>query len=156
MVRTPCSLARSTRSTMHGSACSTDPRSCSASSKSYALTMSTTINALLLLLFDIDGTLLLKASLEHVAAMHVALRDVHGIAEPHRVEAAGRTDIEIARHVSLLAGVPAVQFDDRRDALVEALTARYAELVPDDLSERVAPGVPALLESLAARDDVRL
>src|SRR3954469_13108241 len=107
MVRTPCSLARSTRSTMHGSACSTDPRSCSASSKSYRLTMSTTINALLLLLFDIDGTLLLKASLEHVAAMHDALRVVHGVTEPARVEAAGRTDIEIARQICVLAGVSA-------------------------------------------------
>src|SRR4051812_32155120 len=118
--------------------------------------MSTTINALLLLLFDIDGTLLLQASLEHVAAMHAALRDVHGITKPARVEAAGRTDIEIARHICLLADIPAVTFDDRRDDLVEAVTANYARLVPDDLSARVAPGVPALLAELSARDGVLL
>src|SRR3954454_16286601 len=141
---------------MHGSACSTEARSRSASSKSYRLIMSTTINALVLLLFDIDGTLLLKASLEHVAAMHAALRDVHGITDPQRVEAAGRTDVEIARHICLLAGVPAVRFDERLEELVEAVTARYAELVPDDLSERVAPGIPELLETLGARDEVRL
>src|SRR3954454_23949210 len=115
--------------------------------------MSTTINALLLLLFDIDGTLLLQASLEHVAAMHAALRDVHGITKPARVEAAGRTDIEIARHICLLADIPAVTFDQRLEDLVEAVTANYARLVPDDLSDRVAPGVPALLDKLGARDD---
>src|SRR3954452_2466287 len=118
--------------------------------------MSTTINALLLLLFDIDGTLLLQASREHVAAMHAAIRDVHGITKPARVEATGRTDIEIARHICLLADIPAVVFDERLDELVEAVTANYATLVPDDLSERVAPGVPALLETLSARDDVLL
>src|SRR5438128_279134 len=118
--------------------------------------MSTTINALVLLLFDIDGTLLLKASLEHVAAMHAALRDVHGITNPQRVEAAGRTDVEIARTICLLADVPTVQFDERLDDLLEAVVAHYAELVPDDLSARVAPGVPALLETLSARDDVLL
>src|SRR3954468_13836340 len=118
--------------------------------------MSTTINALLLLLFDIDGTLLLQASREHVAAMHAALRDVHGITKPQRVEAAGRTDIEIARHICLLADVPAVRFDERLDDLVEAVTAPYAELVPDDLSARVAPGIPELLEELDGRDDARL
>jgi phosphoglycolate phosphatase-like HAD superfamily hydrolase len=118
--------------------------------------MSTTINALLLLLFDIDGTLLLKASLEHVAAMHAALRDVHGITAPQRVEAAGRTDVEIARNICLLADVPAAEFDRRLDDLVEAVSANYAELVPDSLSERVAPGVPELLAALGEREDARL
>ena len=88
--------------------------------------------------------------------MHAAIRDVHGITKPARVEAAGRTDIEIARHICLLADIPAVAFDERLDDLVEAVTANYATLVPDDLSERVAPGVPPLLETLSARDDVLL
>src|SRR4051795_4439329 len=100
---------------MHGSALCTEARRRSASSKSYRLIMSTTINALLLLLFDIDGTLLLKASLEHVAAMHDALREVHGVTDPARVEAAGRTDVEIARQICVLAGVPAADFDARLD-----------------------------------------
>ena len=109
-----------------------------------------------MLLFDIDGTLLLKASLEHVAAMHEALREVHGVTDPARVEAAGRTDVEIARQICTLAGVPAVRFDDRLDELLEGVAARYAELVPDDISERVAPGVPGLLDALADRGDHRL
>jgi phosphoglycolate phosphatase len=118
--------------------------------------MSTTINALLLLLFDIDGTLLLKASREHVGAMHTALRQIYGVDRPMRVEAAGRTDIEIARNICLLAGVPAATFDERLDDLREAVAEEYARLVPGDLSERVAPGVPRLLEELAARDGLLL
>jgi phosphoglycolate phosphatase len=110
----------------------------------------------LLLLFDIDGTLLLKASREHVEAMHAALARVYGVTEPEHVEAAGRTDIEIARHICLLAGVPAATFDAGLDELRVAVSEDYARLVPDDISERVAPGVPELLEALAQRPGVRL
>jgi len=110
----------------------------------------------LLLLFDIDGTLVQKASREHVEAMHDALRRVHGLTEPANVEAAGRTDIEIARHICLLAGIPAVRFDARLDDLQEAVAEEYARLVPDSLADRVAAGVPELLEALADRPGVRL
>jgi phosphoglycolate phosphatase-like HAD superfamily hydrolase len=111
-----------------------------------------------LLLFDIDGTLLLKATAAHVAAVHEALRDVYGVAEPRgaKVEAAGRTDMEIARDISLLSGVTAERFDDGRDDFRAACVAAYARLCPDDLSEYVAPGVPDVLGALATRDGVRL
>src|SRR3712207_9417787 len=118
--------------------------------------MSTTIKALLLLLFDIDGTLMLKASREHVDAMHDALRVVLGVTAPATVPAAGRTDLEIARHISLLAGVPAHVFDERADELCVAVAERYAERVPAALSDRVAPGVPEMLEALAVRAGVLL
>jgi phosphoglycolate phosphatase len=114
--------------------------------------MSTTINALVLLLFDIDGTLVQKASLEHVYAMHAALERVYGLTEPAKVEAAGRTDIEIARHIALLAGIPAVTFDEGLDDLCVAVAEEYAVRVPDDLSRRVAPGIPELLDALRERD----
>lgn len=114
------------------------------------------ILSVLLLLFDIDGTLLLRASREHAEAMYDALRAVLGIVAPARVEAAGRTDLEIAREVALLAGVPAVRFDEALDDLREAVAERYAARVPDDLSERVAPGVPELLEELSGREGVLL
>ncbi len=38
----------------------------------------------------------------------------------------------------------------------EACTRLYAELCPPSLSDKVVPGIPALLEWLAGRDDVRL
>ncbi|MEJ7783537.1 MAG: haloacid dehalogenase-like hydrolase [Solirubrobacteraceae bacterium] len=112
--------------------------------------------ALVLLLFDIDGTLLQKASREHVSAMHAALQRVYGLTRPARVEAAGRTDLDIARHIALLAGIPAVSFDDGVGDLQVAVAEEYARLVPDDLSDRVAPGVCDLLEELAQRGDVLL
>jgi phosphoglycolate phosphatase len=112
----------------------------------------------MLLLFDIDGTLLLKATAAHAAAVHEALREVYGVADPTaaKVEAAGRTDTEIARNICLLLGVSARRFDDGRDDFRAACVAAYARLCPDDLSAHVAPGVAGVLEALAARDGVRL
>jgi len=112
----------------------------------------------LLLLFDIDGTLLQKASREHAVAMHAGLRSIYGITDPAaaRVEAAGRTDIEIARQIALLCDVRADDFDAGLGELTEAVAEAYATLVPDDLSDRVAPGVSELLAALADREDVLL
>jgi phosphoglycolate phosphatase len=98
-----------------------------------------------LLLFDIDGTLLLKATAAHVAAVLEALREVYGVSDPPKVEAAGRTDYETA-----------ARFDAGRDDFRIACVAAYARLCPDDLSEFVAPGVPDVLDALAKRDDTRL
>jgi len=115
--------------------------------------------AAFLLLFDIDGTLLRDAAREHAEAMYGALHDVYGIPDPPPrpgVRAAGRTDIEIARSILLANGVSALRIDDGLPEFRAATTERYAQLVPDDLSAKVAPGIPELLEALAARDDVLL
>jgi phosphoglycolate phosphatase-like HAD superfamily hydrolase len=111
-----------------------------------------------LCLFDIDGTLLLKASGAHALAVREALRAVYGVEPPPepRLDAAGRTDLEIARGLALLSGIGADRFDAGRDAFREAATEAYARLVPSDLSDRVAPGMTDVLEALAARDGVRL
>jgi phosphoglycolate phosphatase len=111
-----------------------------------------------LLLFDIDGTLLLKASGAHAEAVLEALREVYGVVEmpETRVEAAGRTDYEIARHICLLSGVSAEQFDRGRDDFRAACVAAYARLCPADLSAHVSPGMREVLEALAARDGVIL
>ncbi len=106
----------------------------------------------MLLLFDIDGTLLLKASLAHAAAVHEALAEVYGIGEPAvPVEAAGKTDLQIAREISMRAEVDAARFDaglrDFRVATAEA----YARLCPEDLSAHVSPGMDDVLAELAAR-----
>jgi phosphoglycolate phosphatase len=111
-----------------------------------------------LLLFDIDGTLLLKASREHVLALHAALRRIHGLQElpTGKIEAAGRTDLAIARSILTLAGVSAEQIDDRARDVAMMACEEYQVLCPKDLTDRVAPGVPEVLETLAARDDVQL
>jgi phosphoglycolate phosphatase len=112
----------------------------------------------LLLLFDIDGTLLLKASREHAESIYAALRRIHGLDEipAGKVEAAGRTDGAIARTILTLAGVPAERIDDRARDVNAMAGADYAHRCPEDLSAHLAPGVPEVLDLLAARDDVDL
>jgi phosphoglycolate phosphatase len=111
-----------------------------------------------LLLFDIDGTLMLKASREHAESLYAALRRIHGLTEipEGKVEAAGRTDDAIARSILTLAGVPADRIDERARDVRAMACAEYAHRCPEDLSERLAPGVPEVLDLLAARDDVEM
>jgi phosphoglycolate phosphatase len=111
-----------------------------------------------LLLFDIDGTLLLRAADAHAAAIHEALRIVHGVTDPQRraMQVAGRTDADIARNLLVAAGIPATQIDERADDVRIAACEAYARLVPDDLGAHVAPGMKELLERLAQRDDTKL
>ncbi len=111
-----------------------------------------------LLLFDIDGTLLLKAADAHRDALHAALRELHAIPDPGmaRVQPAGRTDGEIARAIALQCGVSADAIDRRADAVRAACCREYALRVPDSLAAHVAPGVPDLLEELSGREGVRL
>jgi phosphoglycolate phosphatase len=98
----------------------------------------------LLLLWDIDGTLLQRASTEHAEAMRRALVDIHGaLKEDSRVEAAGRTDGAIARDLLVAAGHAPEAIDSRSDD----------ELCPADLSPRLAPGIAEALPRLAARPD---
>ena len=111
-----------------------------------------------LLLFDIDGTLVWRASHEHASALREALHEVHGLDPefPLQYSAAGRTDGEIARLLLLAAGHSAREIDSRAADVREATCAAYARRCPPDLSDKVLPGIPPLLESLAGRDDVRL
>ena len=115
---------------------------------------------MLLLLFDIDGTLVSGATDAHRDAMHEALKCVHGVdaASVGRrpLAPAGRTDPEIARTILLDAGVSAERIDDRADDVREACSAAYARLCPADLSRFVLPGVVELLAWLSTRADAKL
>lgn len=113
----------------------------------------------LLLLFDIDGTLVLRGSAAHRKALFAALKEVHGLDDPGAVRAidpAGRTDGEIARAILLQHDVPADRIDARALDVRHACAHAYAELCPEDLSDLVAPGVVDLLEALSDRDEMRL
>ena len=106
-----------------------------------------------LLLFDIDGTLVWRATDAHARALHEALREVHGVDATRldaRISFAGRTDGEIARAYLFAAGVSAAVIDERAADVRAVCCERYAALCPNDLSEFVLPGVPALLQALAA------
>jgi phosphoglycolate phosphatase-like HAD superfamily hydrolase len=109
----------------------------------------------LLLLWDIDGTLLLRASSEHAEAIHRAIRRVYGATIPEaQVEAAGRTDLAIARSILTLAGVGPDRIDDRLDALRAVAVEEYARLVPGDLTDRLGPHVAEVLAELSEREDI--
>jgi phosphoglycolate phosphatase len=111
-----------------------------------------------LLLFDIDGTLLLKAFVEHRESLHAALREVHGIADPAAapIQAAGRTDGEIARAIALQSGVPAERIDELAVAVRDATCQEYAHRCPPSLADRVAPGMRDVLTELVERPGLRL
>lgn len=110
-----------------------------------------------LLLFDIDGTLVLRGSAQHAEAVHHALREVHGI-DPTRaeIEAAGRTDADIARQILAAEGVAPEDIDAAAATVLGAVADAYDRLCPDDLSHLVAPGVPEVLDAFTARQDLRL
>ena len=115
----------------------------------------------LLLLFDIDGTLLHNATAAHEEALRTALREVHGLGDVRSmrelgIAPAGRTDPEIARLILLAHGVPADRIDARASDVRIASCTAYARLCPADLSATVLPGIAELLATLAARDGVRL
>jgi phosphoglycolate phosphatase len=112
-----------------------------------------------LLLFDIDGTLVFGATAAHRDAMHEALLAVHGVRAAvgrRTISPAGRTDGEIARAILIDAGVSARRIDELSDAVQEECCRAYARLVPDDLSETVLPGIPELLADLSEREGVVL
>ena len=109
----------------------------------------------MLLLFDIDGTLLLRASTEHKEALHEAICAVHHIELPAgRVETAGRTDPAIARSLLTLAGVDAKRIDDRSDEVRAVSCEAYARRCPTDLTATVSPGMPDVLTALAGAGHV--
>jgi phosphoglycolate phosphatase len=113
-----------------------------------------------LLLFDVDGTLVSGATDAHRDALYEAMTGVHGIdreiLDRPVVEPAGRTDPEIARIILLDAGVPAELIDERAEELRERACIAYARLCPNDLSHTVIPGIPELLAWLAGQRGVEL
>ena len=113
----------------------------------------------LLLLFDIDGTLVQRAGAAHAEALTEAIHEVHGVYVGRLragISPAGRTDGEITRLLLLDAGVSALAIDEHADDVRDLCCANYARLCPPDLSDMLVPGVAELVASLAGRDDVGL
>jgi len=102
-------------------------------------------------LFDIDGTLLSSGGAGK-AAMEAALASEFGVpGSSDGVPYSGRTDRAIARDLFRLH-----QIDDSVENW-RRFIATYLRLLPDCLADyqgRVMPGIGALLESLAQRNDV--
>jgi phosphoglycolate phosphatase len=112
-----------------------------------------------LVLFDIDGTLLEGTTQPVGEAMSAALRAVHGVDTSlirTQIVTAGRTDGEIARAILLDAGVSAERIDALADRVRESCCQSSIRRLPDDLSAAVLPGVRELLSWLAEQEDVKL
>lgn len=109
-----------------------------------------------LVLFDIDGTILLTDGAGRRAVQR-ALIEVFGGTGPsdHRFD--GKTDPQIIRELMHLEG----HTDARIDASMPVVFDRYVALLREELQAgasgvRLMPGVRALLDVLATRDDVVL
>lgn len=112
----------------------------------------------MLLLFDIDGTLLLRASDPHRRALLDALTRVYGLDDPgsQAVAAAGRTDTQIARDLAIACGLPEGRFDARLEEFQAACTRSFLRCCPESLASHVAPGVLEVLDALSRERTVRL
>jgi phosphoglycolate phosphatase len=109
-----------------------------------------------LVLFDIDGTMLLAHGAGR-RAVHRAMRDTFGVTGPEHHPFDGKTDPQIVRELGTLAGVA-------DDVIVDRMTPaldRYYDYLAADIggapqSVELLPGVHNLLDALEARDDVML
>jgi phosphoglycolate phosphatase-like HAD superfamily hydrolase len=109
-----------------------------------------------LVLFDIDGTILLTDGAGK-RAIHRALIDVYGGTGPEDHRFDGKTDPQIVRELMRLAG----HEDDHIDAGMTRLFDTYVGYLQDELrvgaaGVEVMPGVGELLDALDERNDVVL
>jgi phosphoglycolate phosphatase-like HAD superfamily hydrolase len=107
-------------------------------------------------LFDIDGTLLLSDGAGR-RAIYRALREVFGSTGPADYFFDGKTDPQIVRELMRLAG----HGDEHIDARMEMLFARYVEYLKEELRAPgrrpyTLPGVPELLDALENTSNVLL
>lgn len=88
----------------------------------------------------------------------MALREVHGVDAPTPAPGtrAGRTDGEIARLILAEAGITGARVDECAAVVREHACRAYESLAPADLSDRVLPGVEAVLDDLSGQDRVTL
>jgi phosphoglycolate phosphatase-like HAD superfamily hydrolase len=109
-----------------------------------------------LVLFDIDGTLLLSDGAGR-RAIHRALREVFGGTGPADYHFDGKTDPQIVRELMQFAG----HGDERIDADMTRLLARYVDCLHEELAvpghrPYTLPGVPRLLDALERESNVIL
>jgi phosphoglycolate phosphatase len=108
-----------------------------------------------LVLFDVDGTLLLDDAYAHGGALVAAMRAVYGVDVPHdavnRAQPFGKTDPRIAREVLSALGVSEQEVTAGRTAWIEAAGSAFAaEAARLSSRWRVRPALPWALEQLAA------
>ena len=113
-------------------------------------------NQRLLILWDVDGTLVRGAADAHGRALEIATAEAIGAEVPavQSIDPGGRTDREIVRILAAEAGVEADDFAPHADGVITRAVEIYGATVEPDLSDCVLPGVEAMLAELAPRDDL--
>ena len=107
-----------------------------------------------LVLFDIDGTILLTDGAGK-RAIHRALREVFGGTGPHDHAFGGKTDPQIVRELMRLEGHADMHIDEHMQRLLELyVTYLNEELRANPEGITVMPGIRELLDALDARDDI--
>lgn len=107
-----------------------------------------------LLLFDIDGTLVLGGPAK--GAFHTALVETFGTAGDIEVhDFAGKTDPQIARELLRGAGLADAEIEGGLPRLWDRYLHHLGERLPGH-PMNVLPGVGALLEALAGREEAAL
>jgi phosphoglycolate phosphatase len=105
-----------------------------------------------LVLFDLDGTLLLSHDEVYVAANRAALLDVYGTA-PDGPDRPGETATSHTRRALRLAGMPEEEIDAGLARWCDAMSARYVELLAeaDTSAWRVAESARDVLAGIHHR-----
>jgi phosphoglycolate phosphatase len=107
-----------------------------------------------LVLFDIDGTILLTDGAGKRAFTR-ALVDIFGCTGPDDHPFGGKTDPQIARELMRIEGHADEHIDDRMHDLLDRYVAYLnEELAIHSDAVRVMPGIPELLDALELRHDV--
>jgi phosphoglycolate phosphatase-like HAD superfamily hydrolase len=110
-----------------------------------------------LLLFDIDGTLVSVERTVSRAMLRMVVEEAFSIVLPPDFEfqLGGKTDYQIMTEVAQTLGLPTSLVEERKEKIHETLTAHTEALSTPEIM-RLLAGVRALVESLAAREDVAL
>jgi phosphoglycolate phosphatase len=107
-----------------------------------------------LVLFDIDGTILLTDGAGK-RAIHRALREVFGSTGPDDHHFGGKTDPQIVRELMRIEGHEDPHIDTNMPVLLEKYVAYLAEELAASADKvETMPGVNELLDALEQRDDV--
>ncbi|UCE03243.1 MAG: HAD hydrolase-like protein [Candidatus Latescibacterota bacterium] len=109
-----------------------------------------------LLLFDIDGTLLLSRG-RGLQALHATFQQVFGLdPRPAEIVPHGKTDPILFEELGAAYGVGGERLEAKLDVVQSVYTARLALLLRDPQALQLKPGVLQLLQELTLRPDVGL
>jgi HAD superfamily hydrolase (TIGR01549 family) len=105
-----------------------------------------------LLLFDIDGTLVV-GNKTHTFAMKKALREVFGYDTEILVkDVTGKTDRQIMTESLIRAGISKKEIDTKVNSIIQNMLDTFTENGISDM--KILPGVKELLEKLSKRNDI--